>query len=101
LPTTDPERLIQDPIIYLMETNSLRPVPIRTYEGKRGLNRVDVVETAVGKYRFDFYLDRKTKLPVKLVTDECERIFEGTQPMGLTITSTIMSLSTESKCQPE
>jgi len=85
LPTTYTERLIQDPIIYLMETNSLRPVPIRTYEGKRGLNRVDVVETAVGKYRFDFYLDRKTKLPVKLVTDEYEGIFEGTRPMGLTI----------------
>lgn len=85
LPTTYTERLIQDPIIYLMETNSLRPVPLRTYEGKRGLNRVDVVETAVGKYRFDFYLDRKTKLPVKLVTDEYEGIFEGTRPMGLTI----------------
>lgn len=85
LPTTYMERLIQDPIIYLMETDSLRPIPIRTYEGKRGLTRVDVVETAVGNHRFDFYLDRKTRLPVKLVTDEYHGIPEGTQPMGLTI----------------
>ena len=85
LPTTYPERLIQDPIIYLMETNWLRPVPIRTYEGKRGINRVDVVETAVGNYRFNFYLDRKTKLPVKLVTDRYDGIPEATQLGGMTI----------------
>jgi hypothetical protein len=85
LPTTYKERLIQDPIIYLMETQWLRPVPIRTYEGKRGLKRVDVVEIAVGRNRFDFYLDRKTRLPVKLVTDEYRGISEGTEPMGLTV----------------
>lgn len=85
LPTTFTERLIQDPIIYLMETEWLRPVPIGTYEGKRGLKRVDVVETVVGNHRYDFYLDRKTRLPVKLVTDEYNGIPEGTEPMGLTV----------------
>ena len=85
LPTTLAERLVQNPIIYLMETRSLRPVPIRTYEGRRGIKRVDVVETAVGKLRVDFYLDRKTRLPVKLVTDEYRGLIEGTEPMGLTI----------------
>jgi hypothetical protein len=85
LPTTYAERLIQNPIIYLMETNWVRPVPIRTYEGRRGLKRVDVVETAVGKLRVDFYLDRKTRLPVKLITDEYRGTKEETQAMGLTV----------------
>lgn len=85
LPTTYAERLIQNPSIYLMETKWIRPEPIRTYEGRRGLKRVDVVETAVGNLRVDFYLDRKTRLPVKLVTDEYGGINEETQAMGLTV----------------
>ncbi len=68
-----------------METKWVRPLPIRTYEGTRGLKRVDVVETAVGNLRVDFYLDRKTRLPVKLVTDEYGGINEATQAMGLTV----------------
>jgi len=43
------------------------PIHMRT-EGK-GRKQVDVIETVVGKLRVDFYLDRKTRLPIKLVTD--------------------------------
>lgn len=65
VPTIWSERLIQDPVVYLMETNWVRPVPVNTRtEGKH-----DVIETEVGKSRIDFYLDRKTHLPVKLVMD--------------------------------
>jgi hypothetical protein len=85
LPTAYAERLIQNPTIYLIETKWIRPVPIRTYEGRRGLKRVDVVETAVGNLRVDFYLDRKTRLPVKLVTDEYGAIYKETQAKGLTV----------------
>ena len=81
LPTTWAERLIQDPVIYLMETKWVRPVPVRTrLEGK-----VDVIETEVGKLHVDFYLDRKTRLPTKLVTDHYYGENQMTSRMGLTV----------------
>ncbi len=85
LPTTFAESVVQDSIIYLMETKWFRPVPLRTRESRTGLKRVDVVETVVGDLRVDFYLDRKTKLPIKLVTDQYYGIKEGTHPLGLTV----------------
>ncbi len=83
LPTTPVQYLIQDPVIYLMETNWVRPVPesVRT-EGK-GKKQLDVIETEIGNLRVDFYLDPKTRLPVKLVTKWYGGIGQATGPLGL------------------
>ena len=70
VPTIWPERLIQDPVLYLMETKWVRPVPVRTRTEGKGKKQQDVIETVVGELHVDFYLDRKTKLPVKLITQE-------------------------------
>jgi len=70
VPTIWSERLVQDPVIYLMETNWVRPVPVNTRTEGKGKKQQDVIETEVGKLRVDFYLDRKTHLPVKLITDK-------------------------------
>jgi hypothetical protein len=69
LPTTTTQYLIQDPVIYLMETNWVRPVPVGARTEGKGKKQLDVVETEVGKMRLDFYLDRKTRLPVRIVTE--------------------------------
>ena len=69
VPTMWSERLIQDPVVYLMETRWVRPVPVRTRTEGKGKKQQDVIETVVGQLHVDFYLDRKTHLPVKLVTE--------------------------------
>jgi hypothetical protein len=83
IPTTPIQYLILDPVIYLMETNWLRPVPagLRT-EGK-GKKQLEVIETKIGKLRVDFYLDRKTRLPIRLVTDWYGGIGQATGRVGL------------------
>jgi hypothetical protein len=60
-------------------------VPIRTRIERTGFKQVDVIETKVGNLRVDFYLDRKTRLPIKLITDDYNGISEFTQRMGLTV----------------
>jgi hypothetical protein len=69
VPTIWPKRLIQDPVLYLMETRWVRPQPLRTRTDGKGKKQQDVIETEVGQLRLDFYLDRKTHLPVKVVTE--------------------------------
>ena len=86
VPTIWSERLIQDPVIYLMETKWVRPLPLRARTEGKGKKQQDVIETEVGKLRVDFYLDRKTNLPVKLVTDNFGGDPRLTRPMGLMIT---------------
>lgn len=85
-PTTWAARLIQDPVIYLMETRWVRPVPVRARTEGEGGRRLDVVETEVGDLRVDFFLDRRSRLPIKLVTDHYYGVTEATQRMGLTVT---------------
>ena len=69
VPTMLPQRLIQDPVLYLLETKWVRPVPVRTRTEGKGKKQQDVIETEVGQLHIDFYLDRKTKLPAKLITE--------------------------------
>ena len=85
VPTTWAARLIQDPVIYLMETEWVRPVPVRARVEGTGSGQVDVIETKVGDLRVDFYLHRKTRLPTKLVTDDYNGVKQATQRMGLTV----------------
>lgn len=75
LPTVPFEYLVQHPVIYLMETKWVRPVPVRVrVEGRR---QVEVIETHIGKIRADFYLDRKTKLPNKIITHRLTGFWES------------------------
>jgi hypothetical protein len=83
LPTTPLQYLIEDPVIYLMETNWVRPVPVGARTDGKGRKQLDVVETEVGKLRVDFYLDRKSRLPVRLVTEWYGGITQATGPLGL------------------
>ena len=83
LPTTPLQYLIQEPVIYLMETNWVRPVPVGVRLEGKGKKQLDVIETRVGKLRVDFYLDRKTRLPIKLVTEWYGGISQATGPLGL------------------
>jgi len=68
IPSTPVKFLVQDPVIYLMETNWLQPEPLRVHTEGKGKNQRDVIETKAGPVRVDFYLDRKSRLPIKLVT---------------------------------
>lgn len=83
LPTTPLQYLIQEPVIYLMETNWVRPVPVRLRTEGKGKKQLDVIETEVGKLRVDFYLDRKTRLPMRLVTQWYGGLTQATGPLGL------------------
>jgi hypothetical protein len=74
--------LIQDPFIYLMETNWVRPTPVRVRAEGKGKRQVEVVETEVGKLRADFYLDGKTRLPFKIVTEWLGGIGRATGSLG-------------------
>jgi hypothetical protein len=85
VPTIWPKRLVQDPVIYLMETRWVRPKPIHTRTEGKGKKQQDVIETEVGELHFDFYLDRKTHLPIKLVTED-ERDPRMPRRMNLMVT---------------
>ncbi len=84
-PTTPLEYLVQDPVIYLMETRQVRPVPVRARTEMKSGKPIDVVETMVGQLRVDFYLHSKTRLPYKLVTDKFHGVPQMTDKMGLTV----------------
>lgn len=84
LPTTPFEYLVQHPVIYLMETKWVRPVPLRVRVERKGIWQVEVIETQIGKIRADFYLDRKTKLPTKIVTNRLAGEWESVSPSSLT-----------------
>lgn len=79
IPSTPIKFLIQDPVIYLMESKWVRPVP----SGMRTEGKLDVIETKVGQLRVDFYLDRKSRLPIRLVTDWFGGIAQATDRGGL------------------
>jgi hypothetical protein len=63
--------------LYLLETKWIKPVPISVTKGSIGSKTVDVVETRVDGRRVDYYLDRKTHLPQRVVTFfESGRVWE-------------------------
>ncbi len=84
LPTTPFEYLVQHPVIYLMETKWVHPVPLRVRVERKGLAQVEVIETQIGKIRADFHLDRKTNLPDKIVTHRLDGQWEMVSPSTMT-----------------
>jgi hypothetical protein len=67
--TTWGAHLSQDPLMYLLETRWMQPKPISTRVERIGSKQVDVIEAEINDLRVDFYLDRTTRLPLKLVTN--------------------------------
>lgn len=62
------EGLARIQYLYLMETKWIKPVPVRATKGSLELQVVDVVQTDVNGKRVDYYLDRETHLPRRVVT---------------------------------
>ncbi len=61
----------EDPIVdiqlyYLLETQWVKPVPVRVYGGSIGSKPVDIIQTIVNGYRFDFHLDKQSHLPLEV-----------------------------------
>ncbi len=54
-------------LYFLLETRWHRPVPIEAREGEAQGRRADVVRVVVGDRQADYYLDRKTHLPLKVI----------------------------------
>jgi hypothetical protein len=73
------EGLIQVQCLYLMETAWVKPTPYDVTTDRIGLKKVDVVHTRFGDKRIDYYLDRKTHLPVRVA------LFYGSGNHPLTI----------------
>ncbi|HEX8720318.1 MAG TPA: hypothetical protein VF736_06740 [Pyrinomonadaceae bacterium] len=59
--------LAEAQMYYLLETRWLKPEPFETFAGEVGGRRADVVRARVAGRQADFYLDRKTRLPVQVV----------------------------------
>jgi hypothetical protein len=67
-------------LYFLLETRWHRPVPVEAREGEAQGRRADVVRVVVGDRRADYFLDRKTHLPLKVVypaRDDSRRHFEA------------------------
>ena len=56
--------------LYLMETEHVRPEPVRLTRGRLDRLDVDIVETRVNGDRVEFSLDRRSHLPVRVLIQE-------------------------------
>jgi hypothetical protein len=60
--------IVEMQLFYLLETQWIKPVPVKAYSGTIGDKSVDVVQTFIyGDRRVDFHLDKKSHLPLKVV----------------------------------
>jgi hypothetical protein len=64
--TTERTKLDSGQITLLLETEWLRPIPVRAKTERIGLKKVDVVETSIKGARVDFAFDQKTHLPIQV-----------------------------------
>ena len=63
--------LVRAQYLYLLETRWVKPTPVGVSEGRIGLKKVDVLQTRFREKRIDYFLDRKTHLPLRVaVTDD-------------------------------
>ncbi len=62
--------LIQDPVMYLLETKWIQPKVLGSRAQRSGDRQVDVIEVEVTRMRVDYYLDSKTRLPFKVVINK-------------------------------
>lgn len=61
-------RFVEGQYLYLMETAHIQPRPVSVRSERLRNLDVDIVETRVDDLRVDFALDRRTHLPVRVVT---------------------------------
>lgn len=68
-------KLLHGQFMYLLETAFLKPEPLSSRSSKVGRVTVDVVETRVSPdVRVEYYLDRRTHLPIQVVVFRTIRI---------------------------
>lgn len=60
------EGLVRAQYLYLLETKWVKPAPSGVSEARVGLRRVDVLHTRFRDERIDYFLDRKTRLPLRV-----------------------------------
>jgi hypothetical protein len=58
--------LVQAQYLYLLETRWVKPTPVGVSEGRIGLKKVDVLHTRFRDNRIDYFLDRRTHLPLRV-----------------------------------
>jgi hypothetical protein len=63
----DKQHLKETQLVYFNETQWLKPKLLRTLLGKSIPRKVEAIETDVDGERFDFWIDRKDHLPVKII----------------------------------
>ena len=63
-------RLRNGQIVYLMETAFVQPAPVSTKRGRLNFTAVDIVETRVDADQVEFFFDRRTHLPMRIVIRE-------------------------------
>jgi hypothetical protein len=60
------EGLTQAQYLYLLETRWVKPRPVSVSEGSLGLKKVDVLHTRFQNKRVDYFLDRRSHLPLRV-----------------------------------
>ena len=60
------EGLTQAQYLYLLETRWVKPAPVSVSEDRLGLKKVDVLHTRFQNRRVDYFLDRKSHLPLRV-----------------------------------
>lgn len=73
------EGITQVQYLYLMETRWVKPIPVGVSKDNIGFKKVDVLHTRLGNKRIDYFLDRKTHLPLRV------SMFQGNSDRALTI----------------
>ena len=58
--------IVQIQLYFLLETQWVKPEPVKLYSGLVGHQAVDIVQTLANGYRVDFHLDKKSHLPLKV-----------------------------------
>jgi hypothetical protein len=58
--------LLNAQLNYLLETQWVKPVPVKVYSGSIGSKPVDIIQTIVNGNRYDFHLDKKSHLPLEV-----------------------------------
>lgn len=61
---SEDEGILQAQYLYLMETRWVRPIPVDVTKSKS--KAFDVLHTSLGDKRIDYFLDRKTHLPMRV-----------------------------------
>ena len=62
-PRSEDEGILQAQYVYLMETRWVRPIPLDVTKSE---SKFDLLHTRLGDKRIDYFLDRKTHLPVRV-----------------------------------